>query len=156
MSKPCSPGTSSPSCRFHIELVTFFLLTIALGLGWSGVGAAAVPICIDDSPCIIVDPDTLNPAHFRANRYWVKKADFNSDGYIDLYVTGKDDRAVGDFILYQQPQFKYTVGTPDANQRAQANTAALTSIIVHRRDLTADGVPVADVLPGRTLTARII
>jgi hypothetical protein len=130
----------SPLRPFHIELAALLLLTAVLGLGWSAVAGATVPICIDDGLCIVIDPDTLNPAHFKANRYWVKKADFNSDGYVDLYVTGKDDRAVGDFILYQQPQFKYTVGMPDTNQRAQANTAALTPIIVHRKDLTADGV----------------
>lgn len=126
--------------RFSVDLGQLLLLTLVLGVGWSAVAGAVVPICVDDGLCIVVDTDTLNPAHFKANRYWVKKADFDGDGYIDLYVTGKDDRAVGDFILYQQPQFKYTVGMPDANRRAQASSAALTSIIVHRKDLTADGV----------------
>lgn len=124
----------------HLKMIRHvgFLLFVSLVMFFGGVPSTAhasvpvrfVPICLDDLcfPVRISDD------------YFVKAADFDANGTLDLYVTGHPARRyVGDFLLYQTAPGSYTIQpNPSAAERALARITPISSVTVNRMELNAD------------------
>jgi len=108
------------------------LAVLNIGMAIAGAPDVVISAPHGSSPAAVLDS-------LVAQTYYVRAGDINEDQLVDLFITGNSARAVGDFILQQQADHRFSIVNPTAAQRTTASAWATTDIGVFREDLNMDG-----------------